>query len=551
LSHPVCHDTIDVVKNIYSNLIRETEKHRQLALATLLDTRGSVPQVRGATALFSADGLVSGTLGGGVLEADATHRAGEAIRNGSRDIYEFDLNADISSKEAAICGGTALVLIDACLEESREVFQAMEQSIRRRRSGILLTTIGRQPGMMIGRQWFERASGKYWQEMLACLDERKCLYLGSPEGEACFIEPIFPLPGLIIAGAGHIGKALAHLGRLLDFEVTVIDDRAEYANSANIPDVDHLMVGNIGQSLRGLAGSPESYVVIVTRGHKDDAEALRACLDKDVAYIGMIGSKRKISLMRKEFISSGWATPAQFDRVHAPIGLEIGSKTVQEIAVSISAQLVQVRHQRHWLPKKPSVTAIILAAGASSRMGKPKLLLPFGDSTVIGTVINEVLASSIRHAIVVLGARYEAHHRAIRDYPVEIIHNKGFRDGMLSSVKCGLEHVPETAEAVMILLGDQPMVTSDEMDRLLGSYVSSEKGILVATHGSKRGHPILIGRKFLSEIRGFSVESSLRHLLEIHPDEILEIQTENDRILRDIDTEKDYVSELKHHHKHD
>jgi xanthine dehydrogenase accessory factor len=539
------------VKNIYSILIRETEKRREVALATLLDTRGSVPQVRGATALFSTDGLVAGTLGGGVLEAGATRRAGEAIRDGSQDIYEFDLNADISSKEAAICGGSALILIDACPEKSREAFLAMEHSIQQGRSGILLTTLGRQCGMKIERQWFEHAMGKFQREMQQCLEDRKCLYLSSSEEEACFFEPVFPLPDLIIAGAGHIGKALAHLGRLLDFEVTVIDDRAEYANAANIPDADHMVVGPIGQSLQKLAGSPESYIVIVTRGHKDDAEALKACLDADVAYIGMIGSKRKIGLMREEFISRGWATPSQFDRVHAPIGLEIGSKTVQEIAVSISAQLVQVRHQRHGLPEKPSVTAIILAAGASSRMGKPKLLLPFRDSTVIGTVIAEVLASSVRHVIVVLGARYEDHLRAIRDYPVEIVHNTGFRDGMLSSVKCGLDHVPETTEAVMILLGDQPMVTSDEMNRLIESYGNPEKEILVATHGVKRGHPLLIGRKFISEIKGFSSESSLRDLLEIHPDEIQEMQTENDRILKDIDTEQDYESELKHHHKHD
>ena len=343
------------MRNIYANLLREAEKPQGLALATLLDTRGSVPQVRGATALFSTDGLVAGTLGGGVLEADASCRAGEAIRNDSRVIYEVDLNADIESKEAAICGGSALVLIDACLKEGREVFLAMEQSVQQGRSGILLTTIGREPGMMIERHWFERASGKYRQEMRQCLDERKCLYLPSSEGDNCFFEPVFPLPALIIAGAGHIGKALAHFGRLLDFEVTVIDDRADHANAANIPDADHLVVGPVGRSLQKLAGSPESYIVIVTRGHKDDAEALKACLDSGVAYIGMIGSKRKISLMREEFISRGWATPSQFDLVHAPIGLEIGSETVQEIAVSISAELVQERHQRHGLRKRTAV----------------------------------------------------------------------------------------------------------------------------------------------------------------------------------------------------
>lgn len=539
------------MKNIYSKLVREPEKNKPVALATLLDTRGSVPQVRGATALFSDVGLIAGTLGGGVLEADAGKRAIEIIKHCSSDIYEFDLDAEISSEEAAICGGSATILIDACLEDSRNIFQAMEKTIQSGRSGVLLTSINRPKGMIIQRQWFESASGEYRSEMLQCLDDRKCLYSETSDGTARFFEPIFPLPGLIIAGAGHIGRALAHLANLLDFEVTVIDDRSEYANAHNIPDADHLVVDNIGNALRGMDRTQDTYIVIVTRGHKNDAEALRACLDADVAYIGMIGSHRKIKLMRDEFISQGWATASQFDRVHAPIGLEIGSKTVQEIAVSISAQLVHIRYQRHHLRKLPSVTAIILGAGESSRMGRPKLLLPFGDTTMIGTVISNALASSVEKAIVVLGSNYEAHHREIKDYHVEIVNNKHYREGMLSSVQCGLKAVSDDADAVMVLLGDQPMIQADEMDQLIESYRDSEKEIAIATYEQKRGHPVLFGRKFISEISGYPIEASLRDLLQNHPAEILEMKTGHDRILRDIDTENDYQFELKHHHNHD
>ena len=539
------------MKNIYSKLIRESENNKPVALATLLDTRGSVPQVRGATALFSEVGLIAGTLGGGVLEADASQRVPEILRHCSSDIYEFDLNAEISSKEAAICGGSAIVLIDACLEESRKVFLAMEESIQSCRPGVLLTSINKQDRMVAERQWFESAIGEYQKEIGQCLEGRKCMYTETSEGTTRFFEPIFPLPGLIIAGAGHIGRALAHMGNLLDFEVTVIDDRSEYANSHNIPDADHLVVENIGKALNGIATSPDTYIVIVTRGHKDDGEALRACLDADVAYIGMIGSKRKISLMRDEFITQGWATESQFDSVHAPIGLEIGSKTVQEIAVSISAQLVQVRYQTFQYKKLPRVTAIILGAGESSRMGRPKLLLPFGDSTMVGTVISQVLASSVEKTIVVLGSNIESHREVIKNYPVEIVNNEQYREGMFSSVKCGLEAVPDGADAVMVLLGDQPMIQTEEMDQLIESYRDTEKEIAIATHGNKRGHPILFGRKFISEITGYPVEASLRDLLQKHPSEILEIKTGSDRILRDIDTENDYQFELKHHHKHD
>jgi xanthine dehydrogenase accessory factor len=143
-----------------------------------------------------------------------------------------------------------------------------------------------------------------------------------------------------------VGKAVAQLGSLLDFSVTVIDDRAEFANAANVPEADEIVVGEFGEAIRRIGDSPDNYFVIVTRGHQKDAEALRAAVGREAAYVGMIGSKRKIELMQCEFLESGWATAAQWAGIHAPIGVDIGSRTVEEIAVSIAAELVLVRSKR-------------------------------------------------------------------------------------------------------------------------------------------------------------------------------------------------------------
>ena len=151
---------------------------------------------------------------------------------------------------------------------------------------------------------------------------------------------------LVIAGAGHVGKALAHLGKLLDFDVTVIDDRPEYANAENIPDAGHFVVGDIGQAMKNLTIGRDIFIIIVTRGHRHDNEALLPCIGCDAAYVGMIGSKSKVEKMRRQFVGEGWATPEQWKKIHTPIGLEIHSKTVQEIAVSIAAQLVLVRNSK-------------------------------------------------------------------------------------------------------------------------------------------------------------------------------------------------------------
>ncbi len=158
-----------------------------------------------------------------------------------------------------------------------------------------------------------------------------------------FLEPQAPLPRLVIAGAGHIGQALSGLGSLLDFEVTVIDDRSDFASRDRFPEADALIVEDIGRAIQELPLGPDSYVVIVTRGHARDADALRASIGRGAAYIGMIGSKRKVALMRENFVRNGWAKESDLDLVHSPVGLQIGSKTVGEIAVSIAAELVLVR----------------------------------------------------------------------------------------------------------------------------------------------------------------------------------------------------------------
>ena len=549
------------MKNIFHSLLVGLDEDRPLALATILGTKGSVPQVPGASAVFSARGLLAGTLGGGILEGDATRRATDVMKERSSEIYKFDLNAELTSEEGAICGGTAILLMDANTGNSRDVFKDLEKSVSNGKPGILATVISRQQKVKIERFWIERGRQNVMHlhnelkelsgEMASCIEKRNCLYLEKSESISVFLEPVYPLPTLLIAGAGHIGKALAHMANLLDFEVTVIDDRPEYANLQNIPDADHIIVNSIGKAIQGVSKTGDTYIVIVTRGHRDDADALKACIDSEATYIGMIGSRKKIHLMRENFISKGWATADQFDRVHAPVGIEIGSKTVQEIAVSICAQLVQVRYLKMLPRKNTNITAIILAAGESRRMGKPKLLLPFGDTSMIEKVVSNTSRSQLDKTIVVLGSDSGPIMKLLQGYHLETVHNSQYKDGMLSSVQCGLRAVSDTTDAVMVLLGDQPMIGNAVMDRMIDVFKKSDKGIIVATHLGKRGHPILFARKYLQEVMGFPPEKGLKELLQRFSADIEEMETGNPEILRDIDTEKDYQEELKHHNNHD
>lgn len=358
------------MKNIYQRLLDELQKGRSLVLATIVATQGSSPQVPGVSALFSADGLLIGTLGGGVLEARAQEKAIESLEKEESCLTKFSLYADIASTNEAICGGEAYILFDVQTQEHKETFSLLIESLSNRHPGILVNMINRtrEDRVKISRSWMEKdqifgeeaerhdvplqeeikeafeAGKPIFMPFKKETEEKGAMYEADQE-RLLYLEPLHPLSHLIIAGAGHVGQAVAQLGSLLDFEVTVIDDRPEFANKDRLPEVDHIIVEDIGQTITNLPKTEDSYYVIVTRGHSHDAEALKACIGSDVAYIGMIGSARKIALMRKNFLDQDWATPSQFDRVHAPIGIDIQSKTVQEIAVSICAELVLIRNK--------------------------------------------------------------------------------------------------------------------------------------------------------------------------------------------------------------
>ena len=255
--------------------------------------------------------------------------------------------------------------------------------------------------------------------------------------------------------------------------------------------------------------------------------------------------------MRETFLSQGWATADQFDRIHAPVGIEIGSKTVQEITVSICAQLIQARNPKVHSEIDAHISAIILAAGESTRMGKPKLLLPFGDSSMIEKVVSHATRSALNKIFVVLGSDSEPIKKLLQDYPVETVYNSQYKEGMLSSVQCGLRAVPDSTNAVMVLLGDQPMIGNAITNRMIKAFKKTDKGIIVATHLGQRGHPILFSRKYIKEVMEFPLKESLKELLQKHPQDIEEMETGQPEILRDIDTEKDYQEELKYHNNRD
>jgi xanthine dehydrogenase accessory factor len=160
-----------------------------------------------------------------------------------------------------------------------------------------------------------------------------------------FIEPIEPAPRLYIVGAGHVGYHLAHLAARVGFQLHVVDDREKFANAERFPDAAELIVDNIADWLHRADVPQSASAVIVTRGHRYDLDALRALAVRDLRYLGLIGSRAKVARLFDELLAEG-LPPECLGRVHAPIGLDIGAVTPQEIAVSIVAELIAIKYGR-------------------------------------------------------------------------------------------------------------------------------------------------------------------------------------------------------------
>ncbi|OFW52031.1 MAG: hypothetical protein A2163_09695 [Actinobacteria bacterium RBG_13_35_12] len=246
-----------------------------IALVTVVETKGSTPREIGAKMLVNKDGLVAGTIGGGVTEAKVIEEAKQALREGNGKLLIYHLTKEQAAlDEGAICGGEMKVFVD--------VLQSKEE--------------------------------------------------------------------VLIFGAGHIAVYVSKLAKMVGFKVTIIDDRKEFANQHRFPEADAIIAEEIEEALTHLNITPSTYIIILTRGHLKDEEVLTSVIHSGASYIGMIGSRNKNATVFQQLIKKG-ISQEELNQVHAPIGIDIKAQTPEEIAVSIMAEIIQVRREKRYSNK--------------------------------------------------------------------------------------------------------------------------------------------------------------------------------------------------------
>ncbi len=349
-------------------LLVALEAGRPVALCQVVATRGSTPQHAGAMLLLDPDGSQIGTLGGGCVEGEVKKKAAGLIGREGPELLPFTLDHDPAWADGLICGGRMTILAECPRGPAAlAYYRAYRDRID---AGLGLTeAVALDPartGMAAGDRFLFDHAGQLVAALAgAAAPPEAAAGLGALEGKPRPTEangwaylPAPPRVRLLIVGAGHVGRAVAELAARVDFDVTILDDRPEFVTPERFPTARRRIVGPIATVLADFAippGTP-TYALIVTRGHGHDQEALGLLAPSAAAYVGLIGSRRKIRQITEALLDAG-LPEAALARVAAPVGLDIGSETVDEIALSILAELIARRN------RGPEALAQLRAAG--------------------------------------------------------------------------------------------------------------------------------------------------------------------------------------------
>jgi xanthine dehydrogenase accessory factor len=344
------------MKVIFREMAWLLHKGESFVVATVFDQSGSSPRTSGAKMLVRADGTISGTIGGGRLEADAIKAALKVLLSGRPVIRSFQLAGEDAASMDMICGGQGQLLldfIDGTDEITQIIYEEAIAILETKGKGWLITTMG-------GGQNFDthRCLIKRDETLVGRFDGEPQLLSKLTSGTAsmsvhseviderlCLIEPLRNSGTVFIFGAGHVSQQIAPLSETVGFKTVVLDDRAEYANGKRFPSSSKIILLESFDCLPELAIDEDGYIVIVTRGHLHDKTILAQALKTNAGYIGMIGSRRKRDMIFEMLAGEGFGKQ-DFNRIYSPIGTNIGAETPEELAVSIVGELIKVRAEK-------------------------------------------------------------------------------------------------------------------------------------------------------------------------------------------------------------
>lgn len=318
---------------------RSLQQGTPSVVATIIDSRGSVPRKTGSKIIVFENGRTVGTIGGGAIEGDVIQRARAVFNTKRGDIASYDLRKNGASEDLdLICGGHMDVMLEYVNADKENLLLYAEacRKMANEQSFFWKAVITRQDiGIVLERCILDaKDAGK---------NQRLNSLMYQSRDRRVFIESVSPAQTAFIVGAGHVSREIAQLAKQIGMKTQVFDDRAAFASRSRFPEADGIHVcPDYADIFKPFNITENSYIIIVTRGHSYDEQALGQALKTGAGYIGMMGSRKKRDTIFKKLIAKGH-DKQELARVHCPIGLPIKAETPAELAVSIIAELINHR----------------------------------------------------------------------------------------------------------------------------------------------------------------------------------------------------------------
>jgi xanthine dehydrogenase accessory factor len=316
-----------------------------VAVATVISTWGSAPRPAGSRMAISQSGKIAGSVSGGCLEGEVFEQAQAVLKGKPASLFHYGVSDDLAWTVGLSCGGEVDVLVEPLAQVHRELIAALDAE----RPVVLKTDVGPTPG---ARELLTTAD----PAVPDLLDREKPV---SQDG--VFLEPFPRPPELFIFGGSHVAIPLTGLASAIGFRVTVVDARSKFADRERFPEARRVIHAWPDEVLKDLPMDGSTYVVILTHDPKFDDPTITAALRGRPRYIGAIGSKKTHRDRVARLVAAG-VSPSEIERVHAPIGLDLGAQTAEETALAILSQMVAVRHGKQGGPMPGSATAAPAAA---------------------------------------------------------------------------------------------------------------------------------------------------------------------------------------------
>ncbi len=581
-------------------------------LATVVETSGSTYRRPGARMLVLDDGTTAGSISGGCLEADVIER-GRGLSSGECLAVTYDTrsDADLVWGLGLGCNGVVTVLIERVGAGSLDWLAEAFALGKRIACARVLRVNGDLPGML-GSTFVvtsadagdESVAGEWDTELLDRVrhETRRVFANGvsttslielSSGSATVFIESIQPPMRLVVFGAGQDAVPLVRQAALLGWDVTVADPRPAHATATRFPEAETVLCVRPEHASESIDVDERTAVVVMTHNYAHDLELLRWLVESPAFYIGALGPR----VRTERLISEVQAREEMLARLHAPVGLDIGADSPEQIALAIAAEIQAVRagHPAGFLrdragsihlernarsalecgekrrfgwdsktaeptgnPKRRSaphskalrarVGVVVLAAGGSSRLGTPKQLLEFGGRSLLRHSAETALESRCGPVVVVLGAHADTLRHELDGLDVAIVENRDWREGMGSSIRAGVGQLTSArtdVTAILLTLCDQPLVTADVLKGLVARHTETDAPIVASAYGDTLGVPALFDAALVDKLACIAPEHGAKDLIASYGSRVASVHVP--AAVVDVDTPGDYARLLASH----